>query len=373
MEPNRRIPVSIPDDLNDVIEQGIARGRKAAARRALTRRLAIQSACSLALVMVLLVGGISFSPTFAAAVEDVPVLGRLVRIFGRNEPVVSGGVQTTGGSAVLTMERRGDTEEIRLAFPQSDASQYQAVFASYPKTVTVTLPGTGGVEILSEISRAGDTSQYIKSVWLLPTSTQDTSIIQLELENDADVQIEEYRDPGSLVIRLTPADIQLDTVYSVRSLSFDSEEIPELAAQYTGDSTRLLRDDRGKCFLELAQYATREEAEHASASFPGDTIVEARTGNNVPVCFQTLEDYQSSQLLDEYYQLLITSTSAQPILDFLDEHFADASPKERDELLRGLTGFLDDSDADTDWSRAAAFYKLAGQELPEQIQQHIQT
>ena len=372
MEPNRRISVSIPDDLNDVIQQGIARGRKAAARRAHTRRLAMQSVCSLALVLVLLVGGINLSPTLAAAVEDVPVLGQLVRIFGKNEPVVTGGVQTDGGSAALTMERRGDTEEIRLAFEQSDASLYQAVFSSYPKTITVTLPGTGGVEILSEISRAGDTSQYIKSVCLLPTSTQDASIIQLELESDADVQIEEYRDPGSLVIRLTPADIQLDTVYSVRTLSFGSQEIPAVAARYAGDSTRLLRDDGGKFFLELAQYTTREEAENAAASFPGEIIVEPRTGNNVPVCFQTLEDYQSSQLLDQYYQLLITSTTAQPILDFLDEHFADAAPKEQDEMLRGLAGFLDETDKTEDWERAAAFYRLAGQELPEQIQQHTQ-
>lgn len=372
MEPNRRISVSIPDDLNDVIQQGIARGRKAAARRAHARRLAMQSACSLALVLVLLVGGINVSPTFAAAVEDVPVLGQLVRIFGKNEPVVEGGVQTDGGSAALTMERRGDTEEIRLAFQQSDASLYQAVFSSYPKTITVTLPGTSGVEILSEISRAGDTSQYIKSVCLLPTSTQDTSIIQLELESDADVQIEEYRDPGSLVIRLTPADIQLDTIYSVRTLSFDSQEIPEIAAQYTGDSTRLLRDDSGKFFLELAQYTTQEEAEHAAASFPGDVIVETRTGNNVPVCYQTLEDYKSSQLLDQYYQLLITSTSAEPILDFLDEHFANAAPQEQDEMLRGLTGFFEDADENEDWDRAAAYYRLAGQEVPEQIQQHIQ-
>lgn len=44
---------------------------------------------------------------------------------------------------------------------KEDAAAYSGIFAAYPKTVTLTLPGTRLVEILSEISRVKDTSRYI--------------------------------------------------------------------------------------------------------------------------------------------------------------------------------------------------------------------
>lgn len=70
-----------------------------------------------------------------------------------------------GSPGGLTMEREGDTEWLTLRYEQSSAGRYHAEFASFPKTVTLTLPGTERVEILSELSRAQDTSQYIKSVY----------------------------------------------------------------------------------------------------------------------------------------------------------------------------------------------------------------
>lgn len=50
----------------------------------------------------------------------------------------------------------------------------------------------------------------------------------------------------------------------------------------------------------------------------GDVIVEARTGNNVPVCFRTVEDYQSSCFLDQYYEVLLHAETVEPVLDFMD-------------------------------------------------------
>lgn len=365
MDMNRNGSVPIPEDLHAVIHQGVAQGRQVLARRKRARRAAASSLCSVALAFGLFVGGVRLSPAFAAAVEDLPVLGQLVQVFGVNQEVAQGGSQAQVDSAALTMERSGDTELIRLNFHQTQAAAYRAEFASYPKTVTITLPGTKGVEILSQISRAADTSQYIKSVYQLPTSTQDTAVLQLELESDADVQIQEYRDPGSLVIQLTPAEIQLDTVYSLRTLSLDQQGLQQAADQYAQQSPRLLRDDQGTYFLELGQYASQEEAQAALQALDGDLIVETRTGNNVPVAFSTMEDYQSSRFLNEYYQVLLNSTTAEPVLDFLDQHFADASVQEREEMLRGLTGFLEDYHEDMDWEKAASFYRMADEPLPE--------
>lgn len=371
MEPDHRFSISIPDDLDDVILQGMNQGKTRAAHRRRLKRTAACTACSFVLAAGLFLGGVYTSPTFAASVEQIPVLGQLVHIFHKNQPVVEGGIQAEGGTAAITMERTGSTELMRLTFQQTDAALYKAEFASYPKTITISLPGTRGVEVLSEISRAKDTSQYIKSVYQLPTSAEDITLIQLELECDADVQIEEYRDPGSLVVRLSPTAPQLDTIYSVRTLSFDAPSVQDALSPYAEQELRLLQDDHGYFFGELAQYPTRAEAEAASASFVGDVIVEMRTGNNVPVCFETMGSYESSQFLNEYYQLLISASSSEPVLDFLDQHFAQASAEEQSVMLKGLDGLLQDTDENADWARIASFYHLAGQELPEHIQQRL--
>ena len=77
-----------------------------------------------------------------------------------------------------------------------------------------------------------------------------------------------------------------------------------------------------------------------------------------------MEDYQSNAFLNEYYQVLLNSTTAEPVLDFLDQHFADANAQEREEMLRGLTGFLEDYHEDVDWEKAASFYRMADEPCP---------
>lgn len=372
MEDKWNVDVDIPEDLEEVIHRGLQDGKAAAARRRRARRLAGRSLCCVVLVVAVFAGGVHLSPAFAAAIREIPVIGHLVRVFGENEPLVQGGSQAGEGTVTLTMERSGDTEQMRLEFPGADASLYQAEFASYPKTVTITLPGTDGVEILSEISRAKDTSQYIKSVCQLPGAAEGTTVIQLELESDADVQIQEYRDPGSLVIRLTPAEIQLDTVYSVRTLSYNADELPKILAGYGNQSVRILRDEAGLFFLELAQYVGPEEAEAAAGK--AGLLVEKRTGNNVPVSFRSMEEYESSRFLDQFYEVLIQSDKIATVLDFMDQHFSQATEQEQDKMLRGLSGLLEDyedNEEKVDWQKVASFYQMAGEALPDFVQQNV--
>ena len=346
---------NLPQGLDAAIRTGLERGRRTVARRARVRRGAVRSALCLALVLGLFAGGVNASPAFAAAMEELPILGRLVQVFRVNAPSVDGGQTAAGSRAALTME-------------QSSAGRYHAEFASFPKTVTLTLPGTERVEILSELSRAQDTSQYIKSVYTAEGWVDRAAVVQLELESDADVQLREYQEPGSIVIRLTPAENRLDTIYSLRTLSADSPEaLRAMAAPEEG--ARLLRDDAGRLFVELGQYDTREKAERAAGDRgAAGLIVERRTGNNVPVCYETEEAYQSAVLLDGYNELLQTTVEVEPILAFLEEHLAGASAEVQDTMLRGLTGFLDGNETGLDWERIAACYAMAGQTLPEKFQ-----
>ena len=71
-------------------------------------------------------------------------------MFRANAPSVDGGQTAAGSRAALTMEREGDTEWLTLRYEQSSAGRYHAEFASFPKTVTLTLPGTERVDIGEE-------------------------------------------------------------------------------------------------------------------------------------------------------------------------------------------------------------------------------
>ena len=79
MEDNWNVEVDIPDDLNEVIRRGFSAGQQAVIRRKRARRTTGRCACSVVLAAALFVGGINISPAFAAAVQDIPVIGELVR------------------------------------------------------------------------------------------------------------------------------------------------------------------------------------------------------------------------------------------------------------------------------------------------------
>lgn len=371
MDTDPRESIQIPEDLDTVIMRGITQGRVIVEQRQKMRKRVARVTCSFVLVTGLFFGGICTSPTFAAAMEEVPFLGQLVKMFGKNQPLIVGGEPDGAESAAITMERYNDMEQICIDFGQENASSYRGVFAAYPKTVTLTLPGTHRVETLSEITRAKDTSQYIKSVYEMPTSTPDTSVIQLELDTDADVEIEEYRNPGRLVIRLLPCSPDLKTIYSVRTLSYSVDDYEALFSEYAKQPARMLQDEQGLFFLELQQCESASEAKERLDALTGAYLIEERTANNVPICYTTMEEYERDQLLNEYHQILTDAHTVEPILDFLETHYDAADAEIKEELLAGLGGFLEDPDGSEDWTQVTEFYDRNRLILPAKLKPHI--
>ena len=58
--------------------------------------------------------------------------------------------------------------------------------------------------------------------------------------------------------------------------------------------------------------------------------------------------------------------------EFVEEYLTSASPEEQVILLEGLHGFIQDSEEELDWARIAALYQAARQDIPEDVQQHLQ-
>lgn len=360
--------IVIPPELDDAIKAGIRQGQKIQKHRKRVKGSLMKTAITAASVLIIFIGSINAFPAFASSMENIPILRSLVKVFQINATTIEGGRLTDKSQAQLTHIQEGCIEKLVLTFDQKNAAKYHAELAFYPETVTLTLPGTQSIEIISQIERAKDTSNYIKSVYSL-TEEDDEKKIQIEIEYTANVQISEYKDPGSIVIELTPSEYEASKVYSVRSYSHDKgESFKKLEESYAGEKYRVLQDEEGKLFLELAQFSDEREAQAYAAKVTKlSVIVEKRSGNSVPTCYDTESQYQRKLLKQEYYEIIIEAKTLEPILAFLDEHLVESLPEDQEFLLAGLTGYLKDIDEYYDPEILDNYYRLVGKSLEEAL------
>ena len=128
----------IPEELNDHVLAGIRRGktRSRAGGHALRRTLGAAAAC-----VVVVLGGLNLSPTFAAAAGDVPVLGGLFQILTvRSYDEVKDGidydvsvpeVEADGAVSEAVNAQIQERVDAHLAQAQSDWEAYKdAYFAT---------------------------------------------------------------------------------------------------------------------------------------------------------------------------------------------------------------------------------------------------
>lgn len=125
--------VSIPEELNDRVQEGIRQGRKNRSRRIWGRSVGTVAAC-----FAVLVGTLNLSPTVAAAAADVPVLGGLFQVLTvRSYETVEDGIDydvsvpgVDGSSAVADQVNAEIQERVdeHLAKAQQDWADYQEAF-----------------------------------------------------------------------------------------------------------------------------------------------------------------------------------------------------------------------------------------------------
>lgn len=350
--------VEIPEELDAAILRGVQQGKRMMNRRKYVQRTVAGAAA----VFAIFVGSINASPALAANLEDVAVLGSLVKVFRWNAPEAAGGQTDVTAMAAVSFQNGKDSEQLTLTFDAANAASYKASLAHFPETVTLTLPSTQEVAVLEDVNRARENSQFIKSVYVLGRS-DGASHVQIEFDATADVAVEEYKNPGSIVVRLKEGEFVGKDVYSLRTLSMDEDALDEARKDFP--DARILRDDGAGWLLELGQYDSEQAAQDArKAQVSSDRlIVETRFGNNVPEHYESMEAFQDAALEAEYSQLLSQSMTIDPILEFLDAHMAQASDDVKDTLLRGLTGFIRDDASQYDLDALNRYYQMAGQDI----------
>lgn len=175
--------VEIPEELDAAILRGVQNGKRIMNRKRYVQRTVAGAAA----VFAIFVGSINASPALAANLEDIAVLGSLVRVFRWNTP----------------------------------------------ETVTLTLPSTQEVGVLEEVNQARENSRFIKSVYVLGCA-DGASQVQIEFDVTADVAVEEYKDLGSIVVRLKEGEFVGQNVYSLRTLSMDQDALTKAQKDFPG-------------------------------------------------------------------------------------------------------------------------------------------
>lgn len=354
--------VEIPEELDAAILRGVQNGKRIMNHKKYVQRTVAGAAA----VFAIFVGSINASPALAANLEDVAVLGSLVRVFRWNTPEAEGGQTDVTAKAAVSFQSGADSEQLTLTFDAANAAAYKASLAHFPETVTLTLPSTQEVGVLEEVNQARENSRFIKSVYVLGRA-DGASQVQIELDVTADVAVEEYKDPGSIVVRLKEGEFVGQNVYSLRTLSMDQDALTKMQKDFP--DARILRDDGEGWLLEIGQYDSEQAAQDAlkAQSAQDSLIVETRFGNNVPAHYESMEAFQDAKLETEYSQLLNQSMTIDPILDFLDKHMAQASDSVKDTLLRGLTGFIRDDASKYDLDALNRYYQMAGQDIHQAL------
>lgn len=356
----KMINIEVPKDLDMFIHNGINKGKK----NLKIKNYIIKSTTGILTTFAIFVGSINISPTFADSLKEMPIVGTLVQKFQWNESNVKGGKLTSNSKASITLNKEGEKEQLVLSFDSKDAGLYNATLEHFPETVTISLPGTEKVNILDEVERRKDASSYIKSIYSLSQDEGNTTYLQIEFDDTTDVNIEEYKDPGKIVINLKPGVFEGKDIYSVRTLSFKNEkDLDNLIKNIQPSQYRILRDEENGYFLELGQFDKEEYAVKLTEKLEKNTIIEERWTNNAPVAFFTEQDYLDDKKLDEYYKVLMNATDIEEILDYLDTNLKDSSKEVQETLLKGLTGYIKDDYDKYNLDKLNNYYNIVGKDI----------
>ncbi|MFV0517369.1 MAG: DUF4179 domain-containing protein [Aminipila sp.] len=335
--------LSIPLELDKAINEGIKKGRiKMEKNNAVRKR--VMGVAAAAVIGVGLFGvGVNVSPAFADSIKDVPVLGTLVEVFQMNKENVSGGKAEAHSKGEISLSREEGKERLIINFADSEnANKYDATYLKNPQSITITLPGSTDVKLLSDYKRSEGESDFIKSVYKLTTLDDSMLRYVVEIEDYSDVQISEYKNPGQIVVELTKNEnYDFEEIYSVRSYSFDDGEEFAVVEENLGKEThRILKDEQESRFIEFAQFATKEKAQAFAKEVGGiETVIEKRYGNNVPVCFKTKADYDEYCFVLDYTKVLNKAVDVEDITTFIDKN-KDKYPQYAEIMVKGLTGML---------------------------------
>ncbi|MED2130062.1 DUF4179 domain-containing protein [Brevibacillus porteri] len=251
--------IEIPEELAAVTEQAIERG-KLHRKRAKARTSWVKHAgVSAAAVFVLFTVSVNTMPAFASALENVPGLGKLVKILQFNKGSAGGGTpQDAVDVSFITVQKQGDQESIILNFTQDNevqqnASSFHVSFTEYPNSAVKDF------ETLKQ-------SPYIEDAYEIISLDDSLVRFHVTFKEAIAYEVKEYKEPAQVVITISPVEVSPEKqqpVYAVRTASVPYGETLGAMEEslLVADNMRVLKDKQGGYFVEAGYYRTEAEAQ----------------------------------------------------------------------------------------------------------------
>ncbi|WP_313756866.1 DUF4179 domain-containing protein [Tissierella sp.] len=289
--------IKIPDALDDTINNSILRGKNYMKKNNNKRKI-INGLASVAAAIGIFTLSINISPSFANSLEEVPVLGTLVRILQFNNGSSQGGEITDGVDINFISLREGqDFDTINVNFKGFEEETQEIVpsfnidYKEAPFTMTFSISGARGLSA-SEYFEELKKSKYIKDVYQLITLDDSQQRFNIVFNQPVNFEVEEYKNPASFKIEISKnTKINSDKkIYSVRTNSYEKGEEFAILEEILFDieELRVLRDSNGTYLYELGQFDSKEEAQEKLKEFEStfkDSIKlysEERTLSDIP-------------------------------------------------------------------------------------------
>ncbi len=290
--------IEIPKELDFVIEDAFKKGRteKMSVKVNHKRKSWKRVATGIAVGLVLFTTAINTVPSFAEAMEEIPVLGDLVQVLQFNKGKGQGGKITDGVDVkFISLQQEKDQEVITLNFMDDDkamenAPYFDVVYKENPHSLTFSIGGARRMTAEKDFEALKE-SKFVKDVYKI--ITLDDSLVRFNVIFDqaVELKVEEYENPAQVVIKLKEdKGAENKTMYFVRTASYGFGEELGIAEEmlFEIEDKRVLKDEKDTYFIEVGTFESLEEAEKALEELKGqvgeamELHIEERDGNVVP-------------------------------------------------------------------------------------------
>lgn len=231
-----------------MISHAIRRGEKTKRNRFIQRGTTVLAAC---IAFFLLIQVPSVSATFM----DIPIIGTIVKTFQIGE----GGSYSDGISADLTSENT----KLKLYFTHHGTSvnyspSYKVEKKVAPYRIEILIEG---VRHFRYDDLDVNTLDGVKDLYKNITLSDSAFSFVLELKDNMDYEISEYKEPGYLELTLKPNEIEPENIYFLKSKPMKQGEVLSLLQEkYDDEGASIVKTKEGEFVVVIGEYSNEEEA-----------------------------------------------------------------------------------------------------------------
>jgi len=244
--------IVIPSNLSEVIQDARKRAHKQKRNKRVWRGSSLAAACAAVVIAVNV-------PTVAMALSDVPIIGSVVKIF----QIGSGGQSTDG--AVATTKQESDSLNIQFKVDGNQlasAPAYTVERLEGPDRLVFTFNGVRELDV-AKMEKDIRALHYVKDVYRNMILDDSAVRFVIELQDNVDYSVSEYKDPGYIQLKLfSAADrSQPRELFFVRSQDMEEgEALAMLAEQFHDEGSSMVKTRTGKFAVVMGGFDNEAQA-----------------------------------------------------------------------------------------------------------------